>query len=721
MPFKVHVGPHQISIHQGQTVLVSEPDGQIKWPSDEGLYFLDTRVMSSWAIYANGEPWDLLNGGAITHYASRIYLTNRRIHTTDGVIPQRTLGFIVSRCINGGMHEDLDITNHNMKRARFQLEIAMRCDFADIFEVKSGEIVRRGRITTTWMQTKQQLRTSYRNGDFIRAVTAAPAHCQADVEYANGRLSFEISLDPGEAWHCCLLYTLEDGDRHFAAPDNCVDDHEGMHHAEALSDWMRSVLKIRCSNEEFYRLYRQALEDMAALRLPIAGTDHMVFLPAAGLPWFVAPFGRDSLIVSLQNMLIYPDFARGSLDILGSLQAKELDDYRDAEPGKILHEIRYGELAHFKLIPHTPYYGTADATPLYLITLHAAWRATGDKTLLERHLETAEGCLSWIDDYGDRDGDGFQEYQTRSPVGYENMGWKDSGDSVVYPDGSPVRGPKALCELQGYVYDAWLRMSEVFDELGKAKRARELRGKAAALFERFNEVFWDEQSGFYASALDGEKSKVLTVASNVGHCLWSGIVPPERAGKVVKRLMAPDMWSGWGIRTLSTLNPAYNPYNYQTGSVWPHDNATIALGFKRYGFGAEAAKIARDISDAGSHFLSNQLPELYTTVERDEKSFPIQYLGANIPQAWAAGSVFALMQAILGFMPDAPRGKLHVDPLLPEWLPDLTVLDLRLGKHRLDIRFWRDGAETQLEVLRGDPKAVERSRFGAQLERVARA
>jgi glycogen debranching enzyme len=433
----------------------------------------------------------------------------------------------------------------------------------------------------------------------------------------------------------------------------------------------------------------------------------------------VAPFGRDSLIVSLQNMLIYPDFARGTLDILGSLQAKEQDDYRDAEPGKILHEIRYGELAHFKLIPHTPYYGTADATPLYLITLHAAWRATGDKTLLERHLETAEGCLSWIDNYGDRDGDGFQEYQTRSPVGYENMSWKDSGDSMVYPDGSLVRGPKALCELQGYVYDAWLRMSEVFDKLGKAERARELRRKAAILFKRFNEVFWDEESGFYALALDGEKKKVLTVASNAGHCLWSGIVPPERAEKVVKRLMAPDMWSGWGVRTLSTLNPAYNPYNYQTGSVWPHDNAAIALGFKRYGFGAEAARIARDIGEAGSHFLSNQLPELYTTIEREEKSFPVQYLGANIPQAWAAGSVFALMQAILGFGPDAPRGKLHIDPLLPEWLPDLTVLDLRLGRHRFDIRFWRDGDETQFEVLRGDPEAVERSRFGAQFEQLA--
>jgi glycogen debranching enzyme len=415
-------------------------------------------------------------------------------------------------------------------------------------------------------------------------------------------------------------------------------------------------------------------------------------------------------------MLIYPDFARGALDILGSLQAREEDDYRDAEPGKILHEIRYGELAHFKLIPHTPYYGTADATPLYLITLHAAWRATGDRALLERHLETAEGCLSWIDTYGDRDGDGFQEYQTRSPVGYENMGWKDSGDSVVYPDGSLVRGPKALCELQGYVYDAWLRMSEVFDELGKPGRARELRTKAAALFKRFNEAFWDEELGFYAFALDGDKKKVLTVASNPGHCLSSGIVPPERAAKVVRRLMAPDMWSGWGIRTLSALHPAFNPYNYQTGSVWPHDNAIIAVGFKRYGFGAEAARIARDISGAASHFLFNQLPELYTAPERDETSFPIQYLGANIPQAWAAGSVFALMQAMLGFRPDAPRGKLHVDPLLPEWLPDLTVLDLRVGKQRFDIRFWRDGGQTHYDVLKGDPKAVEYGSFGAKFE-----
>jgi glycogen debranching enzyme len=716
MPLKVEVGPPQIAIHHGQTVLVTELDAQIGWPSDHGLFFFDTRVLSSWSIYANGVPWDLLNGSAISYYAAKAYLTNRTILTEDGAIPPRTLGLVVGRSIGGGMHEDLDVTNNSMKPVRFQLEIMLRSDFADIFEVKSGSIVRRGRITTQWSASAQRLRTTYRNADFMRSLTVTAKGNGTKAVYANGRLSFEVSLAPGGAWRCCLLYALRDGGRQFAAPDHCVTDSHKLPHAGTLADWLQTVLKIRTSNEEFYRLYRQALEDMAALRLPISGTDHMVFLPAAGLPWFVAPFGRDSLIVSLQNILIYPEFARGALEILGSLQATERDDYRDAEPGKIPHEMRYGELAHFKLIPHTPYYGTADATPLYLLTLHTAWRATGDRGLLDRHLATAEGCLSWIENYGDRDGDGFQEYQTRSPVGYENMGWKDSGDAVVYPDGSLVKGPKALCELQGYVYAAWLGMAEIFDELGKHSRARELRAKAAALFQQFNDAFWDDELGFYAYALDGDKEKVLTVASNPGHCLWSGIVPAERAAMVVKRLMAPDMWTPWGIRTLSSQNPAFNPYNYQTGSIWPHDNAMIAFGFKRYGFGTEAARIARAISGAGSHFFFNQLPELYTSTERHEAAFPVQYLGANVPQAWAAGSVFTLLRAMLGFMPDARHGKLYVDPELPGWLPDLTVLDLRVGRHAFDIRFWRDREETKFEVLRGNPRAVERMRLGAHFD-----
>ena len=708
MAFKVQVGPAQIAIHQGQSVLLTEPDGQVNWPSNRGLYFRDTRVISAWAIYANGEPWDLLNGGAIAPHAARIFQTNRAFTSEDGPIAARTLGLVIGRHIEGGLHEDFDITNNSQQLVRFNLEIAMRADFADIFEVKIDSIVRRGRITTSWSDKRQMLRITYTNRDFCREVIVRTGEGDGEPAVnANGRLSFDVALKAGQAWHRCLIYDLADGAKRILAPRKCTYFSATSDHAGKMNEWQRAVLKINTSNEEFYRCYNQGIQDMAALRLPLEGTDHMVFVPAAGLPWFVALFGRDTLIVSLQTMIVYPEFAAGALEVLAEYQATESDDYRDAEPGKILHELRYGELAHFKLVPHTPYYGTADATPLYLVALHAAWRATGDRSLIERHLPNAEACLTWIDKYGDRDGDGFQEYQTRSTAGYENVAWKDSGDAVMYPDGTLVRGPKALCELQGYVYDAWLRMAEIYDELGNKRRANALRKKAAALFEKFNEDFWDEQSGFYAFALDGEKKKVLSVASNVGHCLWSGIIAPERAGSVVKRLMGKDMWSGWGIRTLSADHPAFNPYNYQTGAVWPHDNSLIALGMRRYGFAVEAAAVARDISGAASHFLLNQLPELYSGLQRDSTSFPVQYLGANVPQAWAAGTPFMLLQAMLGLQQDAPRGKLYVDPVLPDWLPDVTLTDLRLGRRRFDIRFWRDGKNTLFKVLTGKQDSVE--------------
>ncbi|MBV9432175.1 MAG: amylo-alpha-1,6-glucosidase [Hyphomicrobiales bacterium] len=708
MAFKVQVGPQQIAIHQGQTVLVTEPDGQVNWPSTRGLYFRDTRVISAWAIYANGVGWDPLNGGAVGPHAVRIFETNRDFLTEDGPVPARTVGLMISRHIDGGLHEDIEVVNNGASPIRFNLEIAIRADFADIFEVKSDRIVRRGRITTTWSQRHQALHMTYRNKDFHREVIIRTGKGDGTAPVnANGRLSFNIALKPAQAWHRCLIYDLTDGERHIRAPRQCSHTSATSDHAVKMDEWRNRVLKIATSNEEFYRCFNQGVQDLAALRLPLPGTDHMVFVPAAGLPWFLALFGRDTLIASLQTMIVYPEFAKGSLEVLGQYQAKERDDYRDAEPGKILHELRYGELAHFKLIPHTPYYGTADATPLYLVALHATWRATGERALIERQLPIAEACLEWIDKYGDLDGDGFQEYQTRSKAGYENMGWKDSGDAVMYTDGTLVRGPKALCELQGYVYDAWLRMAEIYDELDQKRRAGALRKKAAALFKKFNQVFWDEKSGFYAYALDGDKKKVLSVASNVGQCLWSGIIAPERAAAVVRRLMRRDMWSGWGIRTLSADHPSFNPYNYQTGSVWPHDNSIIALGMRRYGFAAEAAAVARDISGAAGHFLLNQLPELYAGLQRDPMSFPVQYLGANVPQAWAAGSSFMLLQAILGLQQDAPRGKLYVDPALPEWLPDVTLTDLRLGQRHFDIRFWREGNETKFKVLKGERHMVE--------------
>jgi glycogen debranching enzyme len=710
--FEITVGPPNAVINEGYCALITEHDGQIHAPSNKGLYFLDTRLLSSWQIRANSKRWDLLNFANIAHYAVRICLINRAIPTEQGTIPAGTVGLEIGRCLSGGIHEDLQIVNYGMKPIRFNLEIALRSDFADLFEVKANKVVRRGRIVSTWCERELRLTTSYQNKDFRRALAVSVRESGSRPVYANGRVSFDIALEPKTAWHACLLYDLQAGNDAHEAPGSCFQDCFKTPPGKQLQGWREAVLKVETRSEPFQDLYLQALDDLAALRLPIASTTHDRFVPAAGVPWFLALFGRDTLITSIESLLVRPEFALAALDVLGSLQARERDDYRDAEPGKIMHELRRGELAHFHLIPHTPYYGTADATMLYLIVLHMAWRVTGDLVLLHAHLATAERCLEWIDRYGDRDGDGFQEYQTRSSAGYENQGWKDAGDAVVNPDGTPVHGPKALCELQGYVFDAWVRCAEIFDAVGQPDRASSLRGKAAALFRRFNEAFWDEPSGFYAYALDGDKRKVLTVASNPGHCLWSGIVPKDRAARVVERLMRPDMWTGWGIRTLSANNPAYNPHSYQNGSVWPHDNAIIASGFRRYGHIKEAQQTMRDVSLAGSFFMRDRMPELYAGIKREPTAFPVQYLGANVPQAWAAASIFALLQVVLGAQPDAPGGRLYIDPALPEWLPELRLTNLRLGEKVLDLRFWREPERTCWEVMRGAADVVASRSFG---------
>src|SRR6185312_6627607 len=387
----------RLAINQGYGVLVTEQDGQIPWPTDKGFYHSDTRVISSWQIFANGESWDLLNSGNIAHYASRIFLTNRAIKTEIGTVAAGTLGLGIGRSIGGGVHEDLDLVNHGMAKVQFNLEIAMRSDFADLFEVKAGTIVRRGRINTTWSQRLRRLKTTYRNKGFVRTVTTTVRKHDSIPVYANGRISFAIELEPGDSWHSCLLYAIGDGKSVDEAPDHCIGASGGALAQERLSDWRAVALKLETSNEEFYSFYHQSLDDMAALRLPIEGAEHLQFVPAGGVPWFVALFGRDSLIVALQNAMVYPEFAGGALEVLSRYQAKKRDDYRDAEPGKIMHELRRGELAHFKLIPHTPYCGTADATILYLIVLHNAWRCTGDMDLLKRFLPAAEKGLTWID------------------------------------------------------------------------------------------------------------------------------------------------------------------------------------------------------------------------------------------------------------------------------------------------------------------------------------
>ncbi len=708
---QIQVGPPHLTINYGSTFMVTRLDGQIEPDRMLGIFSDDTRFLSRYTCQADGKSWVRLTSTTTAYYAMRIYLQNPKLVTKQGTISAGSLSLVVSRTVVDGIHEDLDLTNHSRERVSFNLELTLRSDFSPLFEVEAGKFVRRGRIETHWDDQQHEFSNSYEYEDFYRCLSYQPRNYSSPPHFANGYINFEIELEPGETWHTCGYYTLKD-DKHVRQPIDCCYKEaleQGVNECQRL--WLDEATKLSSSNNDVTRLYRQSVQDLGALRLYDYDFAPDVWLPAAGVPKFVALFGRDSLITSLQNAIVHPGFAEGALKKLAQLQGTKVNDWRDEEPGKILHELRLGELAHFNKIPHSPYYGTADATTLYLITLHETWKWLGRDSLLREYRDTALRCLDWIDEYGDLDRDGFQEFKSCSEEGIENQGWKDSGESIVYSDGSQVEAPEALCQLQGYVFDAWLRMAEVFEALGESDRSRELRAKAAKLRTQFEERFWCDDIGFYGLTLDAGKKLVTTITSNPGHCLWSGIVSPEHAQRVVKRLLKPDMWSGWGIRTLSTQNPAYNPFSYHLGSVWPVDNSIIALGFKRYGFAEEVAQVAEGIFEAATHFASYRLPELYAGNSRETGSFPVPYLDANVPQAWAAASVFQLLQAMLGLHADAPKGCLYVDPHLPEWLPDLTLCDVEIKDAVVDLRFWREGDSTcwDASVRDGNVEVQEKS------------
>ncbi|MDQ6671006.1 MAG: amylo-alpha-1,6-glucosidase [Chloroflexota bacterium] len=707
MPVEIKVGPPVLTINQGTVFMVTDERGEINGKNEHGIFAGDTRLISHLRQYINGVPWTLLTSATVQYYALRIELTNPALMTDLGPLAAGQVGLTVRRRVTQAIHEDLDLVSYADRTIHFQLEIALRSDFADIFEVRGHQFARRGNTVSRWNDTRHELSTTYTNADFHRGILFQLVDATSRPELANGRIVFDVTLEPGQSWHACACYHLDDG-RGLSHARRCRHGDETDHELGTLqAEWKSVATALTSSNEHVYRAFTQSVEDMGALRLHEQDLARNVWVPAAGVPWYVALFGRDSLIVSLQNMIVSAPFARGALQRLAEYQATTIDDWRDAEPGKIPHELRVGELAYLHKVPHTPYYGTADATILYPIVLHEAWKWTGDEALLSQHLETAQRCLEWMDTYGDFDRDGFQEYRRRSAQGYENMGWKDSGDAVVYPDGSQVKQPKALVELQGYAFDARMRMAEVFDALGEPERAAKLRTAAAELRRRFEEAFWCEELGFYAFGLGPDKQPIATMASNAGHCLWSGLPRPDRAARVARRFMEPNFWSGWGIRTLPSDHPAYNPYSYHRGSVWPHDNALIALGFKRYGFVDECARVARDVFRAAGFFAGYRLPELYAGLPRQDGSFPVQYLGANIPQAWAAGSIFQLVQAMLGLRADAPARRLYVHPTLPTWLPDVQLHGLQVGRTKLTLRFRREDDAKRCEVMEQDGPDID--------------
>jgi len=714
----IQVGPNAITIHADDEVLVCDIDGQMSRNKEQGYLARDTRFVSGYRLKIGRAAPVLLNSAALDPCAARFEFTNPPLMTPSGSLPSESIELRLDRVIGQGIHEDYEITNHARDAISLDLEVSIESDFSDLFDIKSHTLIRRGLLETTWDRRREVLVTRYQNGEFKRRVEFRVQESGSTSEYANGGLLWRLVLAPGQSWHTCLAWSVDTGSGILRSPTRSCIAPRGRNSRQRLvrEQWVATTARFIAGDPEVSAIASQAVQDLASLRIHLddkismswpgrgsssTDTADPGWVPAAGVPWFMTLFGRDALVVSLQTLSLSPRFALGALRSLASLQADSYDNERDMQPGKIEHEVRHGELAELHLIPQTPYYGTHDATSLYVSAAAQAWWWHGDRKELDSVRPHVERALSWIDVDGDSDGDGLQEYQTRAKSGgFYNQGWKDSGEAIVHADATIPALPIALCELQGYVVAAkrsWARiLDEVYHESAAAAR---LRSEADRLAELIEERFWWEEEGTYYLGLDGHKKPIASVTSNPAHLLWSGAIVPERAALVAKRLLSSDMWSGWGIRTLSSHHPAYNPFAYQLGSVWPHDNAIAVAGLRRYGLDLAAAQVSRGIVDAASRFASRRLPEVFAGLSRDGDGFPVQYLGANIPQAWAAGAVIHLITSLLGLEADAPNHSLTVDPALPEWLGSLGISQLGVGTDTVDLLVERqaDGRHT-LEV-----------------------
>ena len=724
----VHVLKHD------QLVLLTDAFGDIQHGSRAlGLYQGDTRILSLYELRLNGVRPVVLRAGAAAGYRSTIQLTNPDLfHSPTGtddssemVLRRHSLGVVRARVVSGGLRER--VTVHNFTTAPEQARITLRldADYADIFEVRGFVRGERGaRLTNTGDGGNITFGYQGLDGRTWRSkVAIAPrmaplapsALVQSTGELAAGQqapvdglplegsvlLELDWTLPPGtdqtlevEVW----AEVEERGRRRSraAAGPPLIDEQapSAMHRA-----WRSSSASIETSHLLARRAIERALADLRLLLND--GPDDGERYVAAGVPWFSCLFGRDSLITALQLLAVRPQVARDTLAILARLQATQVDDWRDAQPGKILHELRAGELARTGEIPHTPYFGTVDATPLWLVLLDEYHRWTGDNELVDALWPNALACLRWMDEGGDADGDGFIEYERHSRRGLANQGWKDSADSVRMRDGTLAEAPIALVEVQGYAFAARRGLARLARLRGEDELAQREEEAAERLRQRFEAAFWMDDAGTYALALDAYKKQVDAVASNAGHVLWSGIASAERAASVARVLTGPGMWSGWGIRTLSTEVIGYNPIGYHLGTIWPHDNGIIAAGFARYGLHDEARKVAGALLESTTHFREARLPELFCGFSRDSSPLPVPYPVACSPQAWAAGSVFHLVSSMLGMRPNALERRLElVRPALPEWLPDLRIHNLRVGGALVDLRFGGEGDSISVEVLR---------------------
>jgi glycogen debranching enzyme len=666
-----------IRILDGNTFVVCDERGDIQAsPTDPtGLFSFDMRFLSNWVLTINGGTLNPLSIDDLQYFESRFFL----VPGTGTVYIDAKLSVIRQRAVGHGFHEELTLLNHENEPVDLVVRLDAASDFADLFEVKDA-LKKLGTYDTRIDDGRLHL--SYQRDTFRReTVISSSAPAKVDKQ----GFTFAIRIEPHSSWTTDLdVVTTQPG---MGAVYDRPKYERGRKQARpnmgrSLDRWIADAPRLECDWDPLKATYRRSLVDLAALRFspPIAGGKS---LPAAGLPWFMTMFGRDSIFTSLQSLPFAPELAETTLRVLGDWQGTRHDDFRDEDPGRILHEMRYGEMAAFEERPHSPYYGSVDATPLYVVLLDEYERWTGDRKLV-RDLEfEARAALAWIDDYADLMGNGFIAYKRRNEqTGLENQAWKDSWNSISYSDGRLPDFPRATCELQGYAYDAKLRGARLARLVWKdAPFADRLEQEAADLKQRFDRDFWLADRGYYALALDADGSQVDALASNIGHLLWSGIVDEAKAKSLVDHLMGPRLFSGWGVRTLAEGEGRYNPIGYHLGTVWPFDNSIIAWGLRRYGYKEEAARIAAGILDAAEIF-EGRLPEAFGGYERKLTKFPVQYPTACSPQAWSTGAPLLLLRTMLGLEPLGDH--LVVDPALPASIGHLELLDIPGRWGRID-------------------------------------
>jgi glycogen debranching enzyme len=684
----------QITILEGATFCVSDELGDLTEPTN-GFFDEDTRFLSHLRLTINGARPLLLSHGKVEYYSAAWFLRNPPI---GGLEPDE-LSIARRRFVGDGMQDHVIVVNHASRSVEFELALELGTDFADIFSVKAFDLAL-GDPARAQLPPSVPARFSEDENEFVfSALADFEGHTQivlskrGDVD--GGTVRYPIVLEPRERWHLRLdLIASLDGEHVVPHVAERRFGDELARVQESLASWELRVPQLRSSWDDLDRAFSRSVSDLASLRMRGAGKHGQ--LPAAGMPWFMAVFGRDTLITCLQTLLFGPELAHSALRTLAELQATDDDPEIDAEPGKIVHEVRNGRGAS-SWFPR--YYGTIDATPLYLILLSEVWRWTDDAELVRDLREPALRALEWIEQFADLDGDGFVEYRRRSSHGLDNQSWKDSGPSQKFADGTLAETPIAPVEVQGYVYDAKLRTAELAREVWRDRElAERLEQDAIDLQRRFDEAFWVESIGAYALALDRDKRPVDSLCSNIGHLLWSGIVPPGRVDAVVDRLMGDELWSGWGVRTMSSADGGFNPLEYHNGTVWPHDNSLVAWGLARHGRWQEAQRIARRLLEASSYF-DHQLPEVFAGFARAETPFPIAYPTATRPQAWAAGTPVLLLQLLLGLEPDR---QLHVlrtrrEDELPSWVGSLKLAGVRAFGKLWDVRV-EDGVLTVEEA-----------------------